>query len=245
VRGRVGNSVSASVPRVGHVAISEVLARPAPEAWRAFLREWYGIHGSGGVVPQVAMPRALREFYEFAGTAKRAFELNDLLAPDDIWTDAGHRVFYVEEQSVWLWGIAEGDWLADDPSVWGRENGPGTPWLQDAPSVSVFLVQMLVMSAALIGPHAAHAAWLREAEAEAALGSLSRLDLPPWHWPGSPARWYAGEDAVAFACPNIAPGEDPGGKPLSVWISAVSQDAITFVEPHLSDAWDYYSPRDG
>jgi hypothetical protein len=38
------------------------------------------------------MPLALREFYEFAGTGKRAFVINDLLAPDEIWTDAG-RVF--------------------------------------------------------------------------------------------------------------------------------------------------------
>jgi hypothetical protein len=93
------------------------------------------------------MPLALREFYEFAGTGKRAFVINDLLAPDEIWTDAG-RVFYVEKQGVWVWGIAEGDWLADDPSVWCRENEPGSSWLQDAPSVSVFLVQMLVMSVA-------------------------------------------------------------------------------------------------
>jgi hypothetical protein len=41
---------------------------------------------------QAAMPLALREFYEFAGTGKRAFVINDLLAPDEIWTDAG-RVF--------------------------------------------------------------------------------------------------------------------------------------------------------
>ena len=191
------------------------------------------------------MPRALREFYELAGNAQRALLINDLVAPDEIWTDMGHRVFYVEEQAVWLWGIAEGHWLADDPSVWGRENGPGTSWLQDAPSVSVFLVQMLVMSAALAGPHTANAAWLPETDAEVVLGRLGRLDLPPWHWPASPTRWYAGEDAVAFTCPNIAPGEDPVGQPLSVFISAVSEEAITFVEPHLSDAWDYYSPRDG
>ena len=142
-------------------------------------------------------------------------------------------------------GDRQGDWLADDQSVWGRENKLGTSWLQDAPSVSVFLVQMLVMSAALAGPHTANAAWLPKTDAQVVLGSLGQLDLPPWHWPGSPARWYAGEDAVAFACPNIAPGEDARGQPLSVWISAVSEEAITFVEAHLSDVWDCYSPRDG
>jgi hypothetical protein len=233
------------VAAVGQVAVSDVLRRPAPEAWRGFLQEWYGIDGSAGVVPLVAMPRALRDFYEFAGTAIQAFVVNDMLVPDEILTDTGHRVFYAEEQGVWLWGVAEHDWHADDPPVWGRENRPGTSWLQDAPSVSVFLVQMLVMSAAMGGPHTAIAAWLPEADAEVALGTLSKLDLPPWHWPGSPARWYAGEDAVAFTCPNIAPGEDPRREPLSVYIGAVSEQAIGFLEPHLSAAWDYYSPRDG
>jgi hypothetical protein len=173
---RATESVSASVAAVGQVAISDVLRRSASEAWRGFLREWYGIDGSGGVVPLAAMPRALREFYEFAGTAEQAFAINDLLAPDEILTDTGHRVFYVEEQGVWLWGIAEAEWLAEDPSVWSRENRPGTPWVQDAPTVSVFLVQMLVMSAALAGPHTANAAWLPEADAEEALGTLIRLD---------------------------------------------------------------------
>jgi hypothetical protein len=230
---------------VGPVAISEILARPAPEAWRGFLREWYGIDGSSATSPQVGMPRALRDFYEFVGTAEQAFAINEVLAPEDIWADTGHLVFYVEEQGVWLWGIAERDWLADDPPVSGRENEPGTTWLQDAPSVSVFLVQMLVMNAALAGPHTANAAWLPEAEAERVLGDLSQLALPPWHWPGSPTKWYAGEEKVAFTAPNIVPGQHASGEPLSVWISAVSEEAITFIEPHLSDGWDYYSPRDG
>jgi hypothetical protein len=39
-------------------------------------------------------------------------------------------------------------------------------------------------------------------------GFMERLDLPPWHWPGHPARWYAGDDAVAFTCPNPAPPRD-------------------------------------
>jgi hypothetical protein len=230
---------------VGQAAISEILARPAPEAWRGFLQEWYEIDGSSATSPQVGMPRALRDFYEFVGNAEQAFAINEVLAPEDIRADTGHLVFYVEEQGVWLWGIAEGDWLADDPPVWGRENEPGTTWLQDAPSVSVFLVQMLVMNAALAGPHTANAAWLPETEADRVLGGLGRLPLPPWHWPGSPAKWYAGEREVAFTAPNIAPDEDASGEPLSVWISAVSEEAITFIEPHLSDAWDYYSPRDG
>jgi hypothetical protein len=74
------------VAAVVQVAISDVLRRSAPEAWRGFLQEWYGVDGSGGVVPLAAMPRALRDFYEFAGTATQAFVINDLLAPEEILT---------------------------------------------------------------------------------------------------------------------------------------------------------------
>jgi hypothetical protein len=110
------------VAAVGQVAVSDVLRRPAPEAWRGFLQEWYGIDGSAGVVPLVAMPRALRDFYEFAGTAIQAFVVNDMLVPDEILTDTGHRVFNAEEQGVWLWGIAEAEWLGSRPAV-GRRSG--------------------------------------------------------------------------------------------------------------------------
>ena len=153
-------------------------------------------------------------------------------------------VFYVEEQAVYLWGIATQDLTLEDPPVQCRENEPGKPWVQDSPSVSVFLVQTLVMSAALNGPHGAAAAWLSPDETERVLSPLAQLDLPPWHWPGHPARWYAGDETVAFAAPNPSPGDD-GHPHLSVWVGSVSEDGVRFIEPHLNDAWDYYSPRDG
>jgi hypothetical protein len=190
------------------------------------------------------LPTALQPFYETFGTAPSAFLVNRLLEPDELGVDDGFTVFYVEEQAVWLWGIATDQLLVQDPPVWSRENEPGVPWVQDAPSVSVFLVQMVVMSAALHGPHGAAAAWLSEEDTVGALAPLRQLDLPPWHWPGDPARWYAGDDAAAFTCPNGAPadGEDSH---RSVWVSALSEDGVRVLEPHLSDAWDYYSPRDG
>ena len=86
--------------------------------------------------------------------------------------------------------------------------------------------------------HAAVAGRLPTEEAERALDGLTRLDLPPWHWPGHPARWYAGEEAVAFVSPNRGP--EPDAEPaVSVWVSATSDDALRFLEPHVSAAWDY------
>ena len=186
----------------------------------------------------------MRDFYEYAGSASALFQINRLLAPEEVTVEDGYRVFYVEEQGVYSWAIAASDLDIDDPPVWCRENEPGEPWVVDSPSTSLFLLQMVVMSAALSGPHAAAASWLSEEETDRVLAGLEQLPWPPWHWPGYPARWYAGDETVAFTSPNRAP--DDAGRPYrSVWISATSEEAIRPIEPHLSDAWDHYSPRDG
>jgi hypothetical protein len=238
-------SIGATMPAE---PLCDILTRPADEAVRGFMERWHGATPADHALrASVRLPRVLADFYRAYGTAADAWLVNRLQAPDDLRQDeedAAFLVFYVEEQAVYLWAIRKEDLDADDPPVWCRENEPGRPWVQDAPSMSVFLVQMLVMSAALSGPHAACAAWLSREDTEAALGGLRQLDLPPWHWPGYPARWYAGVDAVAFTCPNWAPGsgEDPE---LSVWVSALSDDGVRFLAPHISNAWEYYSPRDG
>ena len=226
--------------------LRDILRRPAPEAFRGFMVRWHGVApGERDALPGTdRLPPSLRRVYEAFGAAPAAFLLNHLVAPADIGEDDGFTIFYVEEQAVYLWGVANGDLDADDPPVWCRENESAKPWVKESPSVSVFMVQMVVMSAALGGPHGAAAAWLSPQETERVLAPLQRLDLPHWHWPGDPARWYAGDDAVAFTCPNLAPEHD--GEPyLSVWVSSLTQEGIRFIEPHLSDAWDYYSPRDG
>jgi hypothetical protein len=210
------------------------------------MRRWHGVvAGEQGVLPGAdRLPPPLDRIYKAFGGAPSAFLLNRLLAPSEIVDEDGFTVFYVEEQAVYLWAISSAALDDDDPPVWCRENAPGKPWIEESPALSVFMVQMVVMSAALDGPHGAAAAWLSPQETDRVLAPLQRLGLPPWHWPGDPARWYAGDDSVAFTCPNLAPGDD--GEPhLSVWVSALTEEAIRFTEPHLSDAWDYYSPRDG
>jgi hypothetical protein len=226
-------------------ALRDILSRPAPAAVAGFMRRWHGREPESREVPGAErLPEALRRFHDSYGTAAEAFAINRLVPPSEIERDGDFAVFYVEEQGVYLWGIAVEDLDSADPPVWSRENEPGRAWVREAPSVSVFLVQMLVMSAALSGPHVATAAWLDSAGVDNALASLQLLDLPPWQWPSLPARWYAGEDVVAFTCPNRAEG-DAGDSHWSVWVAGISEDSVSFIEPHLTDAWEYYSPRDG
>ncbi len=234
-----------SVAVLSRESVKAVLSQPAPEALRAFLRRWHGYRGEGGLAPaQARLPRALRDFYEYAGCAPSVFPINRLLTPEEVAVEDGYHVFYVEEQAVYLWAIAASDLAEDDPPVWCRENEPSEPWVVDSPSTSLFLLQMVVMSAAMSGPHVAVASWLSQKETDRALAPLEHLPWPPWRWPGHPARWYAGDETVAFTCPNRAAG-DAESPCLSVWVSATSEEAIRTLEPHLSDAWDYYSPRDG
>jgi hypothetical protein len=230
---------------MGREPLRDILSRSAPAAFEGFMARWHGLVPGqhGGLLATGRLPRALRRVYEAFGTAPRAFLLNRLLAPADIAEDNGFTVFYVEEQAVYLWGISNDDLDDEDPPVWCRENEPGKPWAKESPAVSVFMVQMVVMSAALDGPHSAAAASLSPQEAERVLSPLQLLDLPPWHWPGDPARWYAGDDTVGFTCPNLAP-DDTGERHLSVWVSSLTEEGIRFIEPHLGDAWEYYSPRD-
>lgn len=225
------------------VSLSDMLSQAPQEALRGFLRRWYGVEAvlENGSVP-AAVPHALRRVYRGSAVAPELFSTNHLLEPSECDLDGDKHVFYVEEQGVALWGISLSDLQADDPPVWCRENEPGRPWVQDAPRVSVFLLQLAVMNAALTSPHGAGAAWLSPDEMSRALAPMKELALPAWHWPAYPSRFYAGDDVVAFAGPNHAP-EDTGPPYLSVFVGGLTEKSIRFLEPHLTDAWEYCSLR--
>jgi hypothetical protein len=190
----------------------------------------------------LGVPRALRRIHQVDAAAPRFFAINRLVPPRELEPDGDKELFYVEEQAVAVWGIDRHRLDTADPPVWCRENEPGAPWQQDAPSVSVFLLQLAVMNASFGSPHGASAAWLSPDDTDHVLAPLRELELPAWHWPAYPSRFYAGDDAVAFAGPNIGP-QDRVVEYLSVSIGALTEDALRFVEPHLTGAWEYCSLR--
>jgi len=207
---------------------------------------WHGLRPAGyRVGDAVRIPGVLRRFYESYGSQARSFLVNELQQPDDWYDDDGHRVFYVEEQGVFVWGISHDQLDADDPPVFLRENAPGSPWVEESAATSVFLLQLVVASAAFMAPHGAAAAWLPQDDADLVLAPLTSLDLPPWRWPTYPARLHASEEAVAFMTPNQGPAEVATEAGVSMWVGSLSAAGVSFIEPHLSDAWEYYSPRDG
>jgi hypothetical protein len=217
----------------------EILVRAPDDALRSFLRRWHGVSLDAVAVP-ADVPRALRRLHQVHAGVPRFYAGNHLLTAAQRRHEGGKEIFYAENQWVAVWGVDDPD--DPDPPVWCRENDPGEPWHEDAPSVSVFLVQLAVFGAAMTGAHGAAAAWLSAEDTDRVLEPLDELALPSWHWPAFPSRFYAGDDAVAFTCPNEAPPADR--EPYrSVWIGALTEAAIRFVEPHLSEAWEYCSLR--
>jgi hypothetical protein len=223
--------------------LSEILAGAPDDALDGFLRRWHGVTAPLASQPvPLGVPRALRRLHQVRAAAPRFFAVNHLLPPRELEPDGDKALFYVEEQGVVVWGIDRDRLDAADPPVWCRVNEPGAPWLLDAPSVSVFLLQLAVMNATCDAPHAAGAAWLTPEDTDRALAPLRALALPAWHWPAYPSRFYAGDDAVAFAGPNVG-SPDEVVEYLSVFVGALTEDALRFVEPHLTGAWEYCSLR--
>jgi hypothetical protein len=198
----------------------EILTRAPIEALAGFVRRWHGLDALPPV--PAGAPAALRRFRQIDG----CLTLNQVLFEPR--AEEGKSLFYVEEQGVAVWGVDDLD--DDDPPVWCRFREPGAQWKQDAPSMSVFLLQLAVMNAACDPPLGGCA----PDAGEALLAPMRVLLLPAWHWPGFPARFYAGEEIVAFACPN-PPGD------LCVWLGALTEDALRAFEPQVDDSWEYFS----
>ncbi|CAA9507914.1 MAG: hypothetical protein AVDCRST_MAG85-2153 [uncultured Solirubrobacteraceae bacterium] len=221
---------------MGQEPLSEILSRPPVEALEGFLRRWHGVTSSVDRQPVRAdVAPALRPVHRVGSLAPRFFAVNELLRTPR--HDGDMAVFYSEEQWVWEWAVRVDDLSLDDPPVFSREVDAPGGWAQEAPGVSVFLLQLAVMNAALAPSHGAAAAWLSARDADHALAPLRELELPPWRWPGYPSRFYAGDDVVAFACPNEGgPSQDEPYR--SVWVGGLDEHALSFLAPHLTAAWD-------
>ncbi len=179
------------------------------EAWNDALR-----HGDG--VPAealdraehrlgIAIPKALRHWYLLAG---RRADLNavqdDLLTPERLQLDDNALVFYAENQWVVLWGIRRGDLDLDDPPVVISDQVSigHKVWLPEAHRLSDFALAMVIRQT-LFRPCSALALCDPAQLHENVLADLAPLPFEPSHWPAFPTTLYAGEDAIAMACPGM------------------------------------------
>ena len=216
---------------------SELLARPG--TWRAFAEHW----GAGArrdareaVEAAVGVPALLREFHG-AGPAVRT---NHLVPLARLEVAEGMVAVMHEEQGVFLWALRAEDLAADDPPVWGRYAEPNDPWRVQAPALSLFLTQIVVLDAVFgcfggggVGTHSQ----VPRAHAERVLAPLVPLPWAPWSWPPQEGRFLAGDRAVGFLTCDEADGESW----CSAWVAGLDAQALApFLPLATSDDWVWF-----
>lgn len=196
-------------------SLHALLSRPAWEAAEAFARLWFGVEPR----PAPEVPERVRRAYEVVAGAELTVAW--LLDPSQIAEDDGRLVFFIDATEEYVWG------LAGDGSVWMRENAGDAAWRPGAPDLGVFVVQLLLVNAAMDPDDERHSAYSSYLQAEA-LSAYRPLQLPPWP---EGARHLASETAVVFA--------QPAGDGLMAWVAALDPRGL----PDGED-WDYVSARD-
>lgn len=214
------------------------LLEEGPDDLRGFLTAWYGPPDRTGVRPPEMRggPRALRRWFELAAQWRTPIaEQNQILRPDETWDDQGKRVFWVENQGVWLWAY---DREEDDPLVYDRENEHGHTWQPTGCTLSAFLVRIAVFEAIWNGPHGAAANELLPDQCDAVLHPLRSLPIHLGRWPAEGARVYAGVDVLAHAGPFAAAGEPLHDESWFVFISGRTPEALRYLDDIPGIQWD-------
>lgn len=145
-------------------------------------------------------------------------------------------MFWLENQAVWAWAC---DRAGDDPAVFDRENEPGRPWQPTGVALSTFLLHVAVVEAVFGARFGAAAAWVTPAQLEAVLAPLRPLPMPPWRWPAQGHRLYAEEGLLAFAGPNLDPGETADSDVMcEVFLAAREPGLLEYVRSVDGVEWD-------
>lgn len=222
----------------------EALSDEPVAALRHLLATWYGltVDLEAQTVPS-GVPRALAPAYRLRSVAPKDWRQNRIVPADRLDWHGDKCVFYVENQDVVVWGVAEADLDSPDPCVWERENVDDAVWLEAAPTLSIFLVQLAIFETTFGCLHGASAIGLEAAAADAVMSHFHRLPMPRWHWVHYPMQFYAGERTLAV---TMGPPTDGRGGGTDLFIAGMTDLDIEFLEPHLAEGdWPWYSPRDG
>jgi hypothetical protein len=218
----------------------DLLTRSPPGTAVEFLRAWHG----GASVPLALdvdvpdfVPASLREFYVAVRNWPDAIVQNRLIDPTELRLEDGQFLFYVENQAVYLWATEP---AAADPPVWGRENVPHASWEKEGEPLSRFLVQLAAFEVVMGADAHASAAWLDPESLSHVTADLVELPFAPWRWPDYPTRFFGRDDVLAVVTPNRTPESDH----VSINFGAKSPDALLFLEAHVNDAWEIYTPWD-
>jgi hypothetical protein len=227
-------------------AVMQELLDVTGDSLERFLVRWYGPPDQPAVPPptgSMAVPRPLRDYHELTSRWSGPVAVqNHLLGPDEVQVQDGKLVFWVENQSVWLWAC---DRAGVDPLVFDRENEPGTPWQPTGAALSEFLLQVAVFEAVMGARLFAAAADLTPAQLAAALAPLRPLPMSAWRWPAGEHRLYAGPGLLAFAGPNPGPGETAQtAATRELFLAAQAAEHLDYARSLKGVDWDAWSWSD-
>lgn len=213
-----------------------------PGAAERFLTDWYGAPARGRVETRATSegpyPSPLRRLHELVAGRPAAIVQNQLLAPPRLHND--RLVFYVENQGVYEWATEAS--AGNDARVWGREPDE-TEWTEEEPTLSAFIIELLVFEAIMASTHGASVAWLPAERISDALDALEPFPFGSWRWPDYPTRFYAGSDRqLAVVMPNRVPS-DPRDD-VSVLIAAQDSPALAYLDSIVDESWDHFSRRE-
>jgi len=146
----------------------------------------------------IALPTALREWYLRFGEFADVWNVQDrLIQPCELSIEGGQLVFYRENQGVVSWSIPTSQLSLPDPPVFVSDPEGGSLNFEEAPSVSMFALQMLCLNAKFSYLKFARANGQGTEQAILAIERhLSRLPFSDLHWPPFPTRLYGNDDVV-------------------------------------------------
>jgi hypothetical protein len=213
----------------------ELLREGPDDAVARFIEAW---HGPAARAPRELLlgplPESVRRLASLAEGWPAVFVQNELVDDPEWARDGNRRVFYVENQGVYVWAT---DGVGADPVVWGRFNEPDERWQAEREPLSRFLLQIVVFEAILGAPYGAAASWITLPQLQAALGPLERLPWGSWRWPAEPSWFYAGSDALAFVGSN---GRWPWGPSdhFDAFIGARTRKGLAYLRDVQGIRWD-------
>jgi hypothetical protein len=162
---------------------------------------------------------------------------NRVLLPADVYRDAGHSVFYVENQAVWLWAYDDGS----EPDVFDRENEPGIQWERVGERLSTFLHHVAVFEAVLGAEFTLAANDVEGGVVREVLRQLSPSPFIDWRWPGPLSNVREGEGCLVFSCVNDRPGSDVDEtSSWMLYVAGRTGKALSGFDS-FRIAWDYES----
>jgi hypothetical protein len=139
-------------------------------------------------------------------------------------------VFYVENQSVYLWSTTSN---GDDPHVQGRFNDFRSTWTNEGMVLFEFLIGAFLFQAIFRAPFGAAIGWAEKPTLDRLEEEIPPLPLVPWRWP-----FFARRGAFMFAAPN---DDHLDNKAFSVWIGAKTNGPLAFLKQIVDEQWEYSS----